>query len=310
MYLSYLDSFWNGDLIDSTYETDCTLASLNDCSNSAFSSPGVFDTINSIVSMEDRENEYVGGNPNGSFTEQMTYYSSLDGQIRSFINDNYVSGSFLGLLMNLGLSYPGVYDYTRVGTHNFVSSFGVNHNVMRSLLGMYASYKGLSSELVVESRAVTDSHTRDSLMAEIKEYLRQGIPLIVGGDTHSGGGHVSIAYYMDDSDVVYCNAGWGNASVCLPLSAVYSQVNDYFLYQISDDYPHSHSYKYIIDSQRYCSCSLVSHSHSFGYTAGNSVYHYYRCYCQNSSTREEHQFFVPDISNNQICRRCGYEQNS
>ena len=333
MLLSYYDTFWNNNFIDSSFtelQNPSYITDFNDISNN-FVSPGVRDYYISV-------NDYV----DDSSTDQ-----ELELEILNWIAANKNEGTFLGHLLDLAVQ-TGVLETNSIHNGNYLRHFAVNYNIMVGLLINYINTLPFSNINII-SIDPNNTFSRSQIREQIIYYLKKGIPLCVGGGSYRDvnnnetydrlidelSGHVVVAYEYDEAnDIIYCHLGWGsrNGWVRYGYPNSYTEnflranLDDYFNYDIADycgiditnnsSILHSHNTNYINsntntnDVFNVCSCKLDSHFHSYIYRLVNSTQHTKTCYCTSVPILENHSFYYSYINGIYIkkCGMCNYSE--
>lgn len=316
MLLSYYDSYWNDNIILEAYDSGVNLISNNDMGY-YIDAPGIID--NSVFSYSKNVEELSK--------------KEKDSEIRNFINQviSNKENSFFGLLLSYAIS-NGYYS-----TKSLIDDLGVNYKIMTSTLNSYIENNLLLNENVtlISSNAEVDKVSTNVIRNKIIEKLKEGEPVIVGGngynDLDTNGiqskdektiGHVCIAYdYDEENDIIYGNLGWGIGSIIRHNKKYYAHhmnLDDYFNLGFKDYFyfdlkniSHSHSNNYFNESTNdyMCSCKLKSHVHNYKYLSKDENQHYKKCICYSSNILENHYFASSYVRNGNeytLCGGCNY----
>lgn len=321
MLLSFYDNYWYNGIIPDKHEAVCYLDSLND---NEYSSPGIKDNIASFRRLTDVINS--------SASED-----NIADDIRSHTQDIIDSGSFLGELFDIAL--------TEGFLEGDITDWGVSFELVDTVLRKYVSnhqiaFKGASVvsnnfELAVDKDTSKYIESREVIRDEIIYYLKQDIPLIVGG-TNVQGGHVCIAYeYDEDNDIIYGNLGWKGGTFILnecdedrwPTHTTRVEENchasldeffsgkgladsgfsDYYGLVYDDEVAyHLHSNNYICNNKTYCSCKLGIHEHFYIYKCIDASYHSEECICYSDPVNKTHVFSSSYFNGGKEYAECGY----
>ena len=286
MFISYFDNYWNDDFIQDSCETS-GLVELDDTGDRDFESPGLFDHV-----AEGNYSNWVGTPDN----------------YRIYILDSYYDGSFTGYLYSIAYR-EGILDF-----YSDNVGLGVTYPIMVNLLNAYIEHNYLlRDEIFLKTNQLTINGSNgqtivgeDDLKEEIIEYIQNGYPVIVGGAA-SGGGHVAVAYeYDENSDIIYCHAGWDGWTHS-ELDEVFTNgITDYFTFQFSNDLYHTHKNQFYLkdNNSTVCNCQLDTHECT-DYCAAyaDTGYHAKFCICSDKVSYEKHNFYV-DSFGDYICTLC------
>ncbi len=289
MFLSYYDTYWNDSIILDRYDRTACVSSTEYLGYGL--SPGINDPLssnNSVYSSDQNYKTYMYAQTN---TNLHAYLLSL-GDSMGYV-DNGTTGSF-------GLTWSETYNvlnkylenYPAANSENFFYTY-VNH------VTDYNSYS-------------------DSMLQNIKTYVKLGHPVIVAivgnetGKVLSRVGHVIVAYdYDEDTDTLYGHFGWDSA---YNHTNVLGEVNKYTFshiqwYIVASPYEsaHAHSNNYVLASgQTVCACQLSSHEHRYKYEKTNTTLHRRYCYCGDSSYRAH--IFSGSSGRYVFCGQCNYKK--
>lgn len=295
MLLSFYDTYWNDNVISSSYES--SYAYLNNFEDESsnykiYNSPGISDNINLKI-------------PSGTSSEQRNVL------IHEFINKAIANknSSLFGLL----LSYS--YDFKWFQEDDFLKDFPTTYDNLVYMLNRYINDNDyLANKISVKSNNVSNINSYSKIRNEVINEVQKGNPVIVAGNSHA-----MVAYYYDEiNDIIYGHMGWGYDSTFYNIDD-YVNTSDnsgiyYYAYLNISNLKHEHSKKYLIiqKSKIYCSCSLYSHIHNYAYKIIDTLSHEKHCICLDASINENHIFsstYKVGINEYAVCKYCNYSKN-
>jgi len=322
MYLSYLDTYWNDNIIPEIYDS-----SNNDISNTdnsetcvlslddyVYESPGVIDNLNSVGKRLTYIGKYIKDYKD-VFYEQYsdTQKALIEKGALEYINANIESKSILGKLFEINLNNK-VIQPKSLGGSNYIYGLGVSYDVELNTINGYLNYMNLTDKIeVISCNVDANNVSRSVIKKNIITLLKQGIPLIVGGEYKGdeGGGHVCIAYdYNQDTGAIIGNCGWKGQNASKSNLNNYLDYTDYYYLKPKDTYYHSHSNNYEYNSNKICSCKLSDHVHNYKYNVYTDT-HDVKCICMDSQKNLTHNYIKTESKNGKeyaICE-CGYSKD-
>ena len=273
--LSYYDTILNDNLIPNNFNNE--LQSYSTYQDFVYNSPG--------VNREDYSS---------TSTEMQAF--GLDGCYENYIDYTYNS-SFQSYLIkqynnNILNRY---YDNSNHNETKYDFSFGVDK--YQTLLNLIYGNNEIQvvNEYISFDNAIKPRY-RNSSLNTIKEYIDDGVPVIVGLMSENfhydeeGNkvyeGHIVIAYDYDNDGNIYANYGYNNVlRTRKPLFTYdeFGNINSEYNRIMSittlnfNNLTHVHSDKYLINGINYCSCG--QHIHDINYSALNCFEHVAQCCC-------------------------------
>lgn len=257
MLLTYFDTYWDDNIVPSSYEVPGYMSSLD--VSTCNSSPGT--TRESTCPEMYRPITYVVGE--GENQQTFTDYSPY----KTWLYNNYYYSSLHAKLIvdYIGTSSP---DGPFVGPSTFYNVFSMYFNSIN-----YSSYAYIRSPV-----GATSAEVKAWVINQIVNYNR---PVILGTS-----GHVTVAYYYDsDTDTVYVHNGWLSHS-CDPFTTSFDDAHTIRLTG-----SHNHSNNYVYSNSGFCECGLSSHEHFFNYISLSSTQHSVNCHCGYYDV-EDHSFIL------------------
>lgn len=321
MLLSFYDVYFDDDIIDNKYQNNMNTATISDYDDSeTYESPGVYDKYISKSTytgeLENKKSNYISAYKDNEPIYSDKYYKLYGDCILNWVNALINSKTFLGYLANIALDN----DIIAKTKGKYYSGLGINETIENTLISSYienSSLKEYASNFYFKGSKnyLENKETDPSLRNKIISYLKKGHPIIVGGTTYNGSGHVFIAYeYDEENDIIYGNAGWGNSYNHVDIEEnIVMCINDFFGIDISSNLIHKHSLFYknydseaLLNKNKYiCSCKLNSHKHNYIYESLNNEKHLGKCFCGSSKT-SIHTFNNEVLKNGKHYSECNY----
>lgn len=293
MYMSYLDVYWNDNIIPNIYQEEEAVPNFDDV-NSSFESPGIIDNWS----------------PRYTYHGEDLSPNQKDAIIREFISEaeDLSESSYFAYLVNLANNL-GLFPESKV-----ITSFGLEADDIFTLVEGTAENNDVLGDnyQFVKKQLGVNGLTHDDLKNGVIELVSQGIPVILGVP-----GHVVVAYEYSNGEI-FINSGYKGSHPRDSLEETYGEncISDYYYLELSDNIPHIHNrlYKdtYSFNTSRRCSCSLASHSHRYSYEIEDNVRHIKQCRCQLFGSYEDHIFSNIELIDNHyfaICDHCNYSMN-
>lgn len=325
MYLSYLDAFWNDNIISDEFDSnksnylynkDSILPNANDFST--FESPGIINTIKSIKRLNDFIiNRLPSYNGNKYYSENEK--KLIENWVLDYIYSHINSKSFFGKLLELNIENKVIKPKTKFSDElNYLTGIGVNFDIMVATLQNYINFKNLSNYITLKTGRLPDNKNNDEneikkLRNEIIGHLKSGKVLIIGGESKvDNSGHVWIAYdYNSSTDEIISNFGWNGVNSDSNTNNF--DIKDYYYFDIKSNFKHKHSDNYISNNANICSCKLMSHQHNYNCKYVNEIQHKQLCYCLDGKYETvSHNFNQTTFIKGQeyaICGGCQYTKN-
>lgn len=256
MYLSYLDTYWDDDIISENYDYITLLS--NNAITTSTESPGIYRETSTL--------------PSGVINA--TTYAQ--------IIEQYYTYYFHYYLLHLG--------YLQFGYYNFENTYfpaGLTDGEIVSLIEYYMGERGYS--LSDYSCSSIKSDQRSYVINKVT----QGIPVLACLSSSNGSyAHSVIIYDYDaNNDELYAHFGWDDIHTHIALSTTpYTMITAAITIELNTTHNCSNNYKYINgynNYNEYCSCyfnihSQHSHNTYYNYIPFNEIYHKKVCVCGNS----------------------------
>jgi hypothetical protein len=275
-YLSYLDTFYNDDIIPEKYEYN--IGNLDTFEQARLISPGVikqsypYDPTNKI--------EYYNFIKENKDTDYQMYLMDI-------VNRYYTSN------INEYECSIGMWDYQII-----VDNIPVLCD---------SPYNYIAVQNFGTSAKPTDTNVISYFDNYVKEKLDANIPVmlhIANYDESTGdynGYHSVVAYYYD-SKGIHANFGWGSGSTDVVIGSDY-QITEAGYIDISS-LEIKHSDNYMVQNQWYCGCgNLHTHVYNYKYISTSNESHKSYCKCLDYII-EPHYFIFMPTKNYTICIHC------
>lgn len=273
MLLTYYDSYYNDNLVPEQYDANAYLNSMSEYASAT--SPGSNETPIPI-------------------TPPLNVYEYIN-----TLRENEETSLHAKLVVISNNIMPTVNEL-----YNFLEQYLEINNLISPEDWEIKKDSALYPANIVPDKNITYS---EMMLNDIKAYLKQGIPVLVG-ISQEYGTHAVIAYdYDEEKDIVYAHFGYHNGVYHENIFSEFEYIMGYITMKPTNI--HTHSYNYIINNEAKCSCALPNHIHNYKYKQKNSTKHIYYCYLCGYSTEMNHKFTKRGTgiySKYVICANCGY----
>lgn len=248
MLLSYYDSFWNDDIIPEAWDSGTESFGYKARSNSdatSYQSPGCIGIQAGDMTLSQMES-YLS--KQGLSSDSDEYKFALDEMLYDFALDEIDAGSLMGELLRVAIEdsvmdFQADNDEEDKNVEKTITSLAVNNTIMNGLIENYFADNNLTSQYevnIITNKIGDASGGSDQIREEIIELVKEGYPVIVGGngvdESGSGYGHDLVIYdYDSDSDTLYGNMGWGSEHTHDDVDAFFNiRYSDYWALDFSD----------------------------------------------------------------------------
>ena len=291
MYLSFWDSYWNDNIISEQYDEELIIYHQYD--NLYTSSPG--------VKFDEYEDSSIG------LSQEHINFNYLNWHLQEGIS-NY----FQSYLFSLGVKS---YSDSNLGTESLISykendetceGFGVGYSTEVKLINRFIYENNLSDKFSLvsyhnseitkynyEHRTYEYFEALYTVENPIRNFVNQGIPVMVGGSINNwNGGHLIIVYDVDDDENLIGNFGWGYGSTAMTLESQQFVPTDYYVL-VPNEYAfdaNNNNYHNVTNSTYYSAHDLNSHVHNYFYEYYDYIYHLKKCSC--GCVLEKHDGFI------------------
>ncbi|MBO4737638.1 MAG: hypothetical protein J5627_04315 [Bacilli bacterium] len=307
MLLCYYDTYWNANIINDRFNSDP--AKISGPESYDCSSPGIKDFAAHIDDIDeskrpkdgapewewDAYNAYLVDEVYGPYLAKMRGPDHLKDNLMSLLYDMALGNNkSQTVLWHFGIKEPDT---------------STNAIYITNLLNLYFSEVGLSD--LVEAKTVSfsnfafDNHTpismqRRMLRASAVSRLRNGQPIIYGGDLKTdyghydksqgyvlGNGHLAIAYGFDtDCNKIIGHIGWKGKEEYskMVFDEVFGDFDGFVYLEVSPELEFTHPNERFEAGRYFSACDLSSHCHADeGHRAkisyGDPEYHALQCIC-------------------------------
>ncbi|MBP5091169.1 MAG: hypothetical protein J6328_01225 [Bacilli bacterium] len=283
MLLSYYDTYWNPGFIPDQYNNQ-DMTELDSLGDKVFDSPGVNDIY-----------EVKYGD---------SYSAKLDYLNRMLARQDE---SFVALLYQKAIDVGTLDPSVDPGTGTCISSIVEFVNLYISENEAIAGKAVLKFEEYRNTGGKNHEEQREILREKAVSRLKKGQPLIFGGDTHTGNGHICIAYAYDEvNDQIIIHKGWSGRDNNMHVSASdFLNFNDFAYLDVFSSLrsvPDNKRFK--VGNKAYSCHDLDSFVHKETAVAyQDEDFHALQCSC--GKVKYEKHDFVSIGSNTKKCNKCG-----
>lgn len=237
MLLSFYDSYWDDDFVDTVFEQDASFAQDLNCSQT-FPLPS-FDTESPGIVSEELED--VENLTNSAYLNYVSTHQNICFQ-------SYLINLAYNLFSNYGLEDP-----------NNDNPFGLTVYEQTNLISYYLIYH----RYISSNRAIvyTLNGNSNGFYDSIVDFIVDGMPILLNVYSTSIGYHTVLAYDYDSyHDEIYVHSGWkddnGNCLNHVSLDDLdVIDVESAVVIEVTND--HSESYHYYCGQTARCACSMV-----------------------------------------------------
>lgn len=295
MYLQFIDSYWNDNIIPEVYDKSINITTLDDSSFSQ--SPGTI--------------AYKFLNENCTGQDVLSFHLN---------NKNY---SFLGYLFDIATKVYNDDYYDKIDGTPLLSPLnsiaGVNFDIELKLIRRYLKESGFEDSIQIETYKKTNINYStyvenpnlfflqyNDIMSKIKSEVIAGKPLMVGGSLGiNGGGHLIIIYdYNEETDTLYGNFGWENTLYNhYPINFNTFIPTDFYCFNDTSEFFLLDNNNYVYLGNETCAGKLNSHVHNCIFADYSSNMHQVLCSC--SGYLENHYYDIKQY-NPLVCMYCDH----
>ena len=306
MLLSYYDTYWNPNFIPDQYNNS-NLTELDSLDDKTFDSPGVNDIhedlwVNYQPMTAPDENSPEWYKKKYQENEKAAYRDYLDRMLAR------QDESFVALLyqkaIEAGTLKPSVNPRTGTGIRSIQKIVNLYISQNEQLAGKvtlnFEEYSKMGDDLSEEEQ-------RKIIRNKAINRLKKGQPLIFGGDTHTGYGHICIAYAYDEvNDQIIIHTGWpGRENNRHVSTSDFLRFNDFAYLDVFSSLrsvPDNKRFK--VGNEAYSCHDLDSFVHKeIAVAYQDEDFHALQCSC--GKTKYEKHDFVSIGSGTKKCSKCG-----